>query len=776
MLNRGVMDVAISRTAWFKTWNFGNGRTPSFTPRVVAYAFGIELPYSLLVPVAHVLLLDVKPADQARILELAGLMYLLKTTFLVALLVRMLRPIERLRRCGDGFRRRGDATGAGRASGTSLASRPSLASSPSLASDSSDADSGAALSERLIVDAANAAYDTPLTFATVWAVSWALLYLPVTAAQWYGEPSLLGLTMQRGVSLALFSLALFAAALPLAYSILGRLLSPAAGVISLIARERGLAIPGRGYSLAVRLVILGVCLAIAPTSWMAAMVLARGDMSGAPKPGSGLTLAIFSLVAVTWAPVCAGFLAGALASPFAQVGAVIQKIIQRGDVERLERIPVYFKDEIGALASGVNAMVDRLEESSRRMRSYLAERERLLLDAAQRAAQLQAVIDNLVEGVFACDRDGRVTMINASGLRLLGLSSRSIENGGRLFEDVMGLDQIRHADGSPFTREQLPMVRALAGERIVQEEQILARGRASRDVFLRTSAAPIRSEDGDVLGAVTVARDVTELMELDLVKDQFIRVGAHELKTPVAIMKGYALALLRNVSDLPAPRRRMLEAIDRGADRINRIVDDLLAISQVSLDAIEVADEEIDLQQLIEETVERAAKAATRHRVRLALEVDHPPIVRADPERLRQVLASLLDNAVKYSPEGGDIDVTVAERERDSSPPSSRCEHADHVAALFSRGRGAPLREVVVSVRDRGVGIPAHKQGHIFERFFRAHTDTQYDYGGMGLGLFLAKDMIARHGGRVWFESEEAHGSTFHFTVPLVLLGEPSSG
>ncbi|WP_437781412.1 HAMP domain-containing sensor histidine kinase [Sorangium sp. So ce1097] len=700
----------------------------------MAYAFGIELPYSLLVPVAHLRLLGVVDSRvQARMLGLIGLLYVVKTVGLIALLVHMLRPIERLRRHAVGHPLRG---GAGL-----------------------EEPGGAAPPEELILEAANAAYDTPLSFATIWAVSWALLYLPVTVAYYVIAPGQVPLGLQRGIALGLFALALFAAALPLAYSILGRLLSPAAGVISLLARERGLSVPGKGYSLAVRLVILGACLAIAPTSWMAAMVL--GETAVPSRPGLNLTLAIFSMVAVTWAPVCAGFLAGALAGPFQQVAAVIQTIVRRGEVDRLERIPVYFKDEIGALAGGVNAMVDRLEESSRRMRSYLAERERLLQDAAQRAAQLGAVLDNLVEGVFACDRQGRLTMLNASGLRLLGLSGRSGQV-GRMVEEVMDLSRMRHTDGRPFTRDELPMVRALAGETIVQEEQVLVNGRGGRDVFLRTSAAPIRSECGAIIGAVTVARDVTELMELDLVKDQFIRVGAHELKTPVAIMKGYALALLRNTNDLPAPRRKMLEAIDRGADRINRIVDDLLAISQVSLDVLHVSAEDVDLKALVEEAVDRVAKSASRHRVRLSLDAERPTIVRADPERLRQVLASLLDNAVKYSPDGGDIDVRVAVAERAPASSPSPCD-----AALFSRHGSAPGFEAVVSVRDQGVGIPAHKQARIFERFFRAHTDTRHDYGGMGIGLFLAKDMITRHGGRIWFESEEDKGSTFHFTVPL---------
>lgn len=697
----------------------------SLTFRVASYAFGIELPFSLLVPVAYLRLFGIaEPTAQSRVLAALGGLYTLKTALLVALLVRMLRPIERLRRQAG----------------------PDSAQVP----------------QALILQAGKAAYETPLAFASVWALSWALLQVPITAALPALAPALEPLHGHQLVAVALFSLACFAAALPLAYSILGRLLSPAAGVISLAARERGLVVPGRSFSLAARLVLLCICLAVAPTSWMAGMVLAAQDR---PVPtGAWITLGVFALVAIAWAPVCAGFLAGALASPFRQVGGVIEKIVQRGDAERLEWIPIHFKDEIGALASGVNAMIDRLQESSARIQSYLAERERLLQDAAQRAAQLQAVLDNLVEGVFACDAEGRLTLVNASGLRLLGLTGYP-EGSRPSIDDLDDLAGVRHRpDGLPFPRDELPMARALSGETIVQEEEIVIHPLTQREVFLRTSAAPIRDERGAVLGAVAVARDVTELRQLDLVKDQFIRVGAHELKTPVAIMKGYALALLRNVDDLSPPRRRMLEAVDRGADRINRIVDDLLAISQISLDAVDVSDEEVDLGRLVQETVDRMSRAAARHRLKLSLDGAGMLHARGDSQRLRQVLASLLDNAVKYSPEGGDIDVTVTVAPRAAAPPPG----AGHCG-----GGPEPPCEAVVSVRDRGVGIPADKQGRIFERFFRAHTDTPHDYGGMGVGLFLAKDMIARQGGRIWFESEEDRGSTFHFTVPLEEGGKP---
>ncbi|MCC6557831.1 MAG: PAS domain-containing protein [Polyangiaceae bacterium] len=669
------------------------------TLRVAAYAFGIELPFSLLVPVAYLRLFHIgDPLVQKRVLAAIFAVYLIKTGLLVALLARMLRPIERLRRDPG---------------------PPSAA---------------------LVLEAGRAAYDAPLGFSAAWATSWALLFAPVTAALPWLAPGLSAVDLRRVVATALFSVACFAAALPLAYGILGRLLSPAAGLISLVARERGLEIPGRMSSLAGRLVVLGVCLAVAPTSWMVGMVLAEGDQS--VSQGAWITLGVFALVPIAWAPVCAGFLAGALASPLRQVGAVIDSIVQRGDAERLERIPVHFKDEIGSLAAGVNAMVDSLQDKSARIRSYITERERLLEDAARRAAQLQAVLDNLVEGVFACDAGGRLTMINASGLRLVGLSG--LPEGGISMEELHERVRARHPDGPPLALEEAPMSRALAGETVLHEEDFIIQPASRRELYLRSCAAPIRDERGAILGAVVVARDVTELRQLDLVKDQFIRVGAHELKTPVAIMKGYALALLRNPDELSPPRRKMLEAIDRGADRMSRIVDDLLAISQVSLDVLHVSDEPIDLGRLVEEAVERAAAKTSQHALHLVTECPGPLRARGDPERLRQVLGSLLENAVKYSPDGGDIDVTV------SVAPA-----------------GAPRREATVSVRDHGVGIPADKHDRIFERFFRAHTDTPHDYGGMGVGLSLARDMIARQGGRIWFESEEGRGSTFHFTVPL---------
>ncbi|MBI2952927.1 MAG: PAS domain S-box protein [Chloroflexi bacterium] len=355
--------------------------------------------------------------------------------------------------------------------------------------------------------------------------------------------------------------------------------------------------------------------------------------------------------------------------------------------------------------------------------------------AQRRSSELEAVLDGIADGVFVCDKESRIVDVNKAGLKIIGLTSK--EEALRPEADYLRLLDLRHPDGRPISENELVLSRALRGETIREFEQLARDIRTGRDVYFMVSAAPLRDREGRIIGAVAVLTDITRIRELDKLKDDFISVAAHELKTPVAIMKGYAQALLRTIEEMPEPRRKMLDGINRGADRIDRIIKDLLDISRLHLGHLELSVERIDLPEMVDEVVNRAAATTTKHRVRVVRA--EPVVVQGDRDRLEQVLFSLLDNAIKYSPKGGDIDVAVEVR--------------DH--------------EAVVSVTDRGVGIPREKQNHIFERFYSAHTGTPYDYGGMGVGLFISREIVGRHGGRMWFESEEGKGSSFHFSLPL---------
>ena len=176
------------------------------------------------------------------------------------------------------------------------------------------------------------------------------------------------------------------------------------------------------------------------------------------------------------------------------------------------------------------------------------------------------------------------------------------------------------------------------------------------------------------------------------------------------------------------------QAIDRGAKRIDRLVDDLLGVSQLLMGCLELRRENVDLAELVDMVVRQNTATSAKHPIRVEGE---PVVVFADRVRLTQVLDTLLDNAIRYSPRGGDIEITVA----------------------------TLAHEATVCVRDHGVGIPREKQARIFERFYRAHTDTPHDYGGMGVGLYIAREVISQHDGTMWFESEEGSGSKFCFSL-----------
>ena len=290
--------------------------------------------------------------------------------------------------------------------------------------------------------------------------------------------------------------------------------------------------------------------------------------------------------------------------------------------------------------------------------------------------------------------------------------------------------------GRHLTEKELPVSRALAGEstRITIRYPDTA---LHTETSLSIGATPLRDAQGMIVGALAVTRDITEALELDRLKDQFIRVIAHELKTPITSVKGYARAIADTLGrELSPAVARMVDALNRGADRLDRMVRELLDAQQIATGRLRMVEERVDLADLVQETVDAAARKAPKHRLRL-LRAD-PVALTGDRERLREVMRILLDNAIRYSPSGGDVDVELT--------------LSDHNA--------------VVSVRDHGVGIARDRQERIFERFFRAHTDTPYDYGGTGLGLYVARSFVELHQGTMSFESTEGKGSTFSFRLP----------
>jgi PAS domain S-box-containing protein len=355
--------------------------------------------------------------------------------------------------------------------------------------------------------------------------------------------------------------------------------------------------------------------------------------------------------------------------------------------------------------------------------------------AQQRANELEATLDTMSEAVYVVDTSGRLLRVNQSFARLVGLEGRG--HAGESFRQLMDRLQPQN-ETEGLAAQDLPMPRALRGETFTDHVIRITPVGTQTDRFLSVSGAPILDGAGKVAAAVNVARDVTELKELDRLKDEFISVASHEMRTPLTVIKGYSQVLERRLQASgpeAAGALSMARQVLGQTERLATLTDRLLDVSRVQFGRLNLQKERTDLSSLVVEAVERIRVSADGHAI--SVSAGGPLLLEGDAGRLDQVIVNLISNAVKYSPEGTSIEV--------------RLERRDGSAVL--------------SVRDHGFGIPKERQGQIFQRFYRATTDERTT--GLGLGLYVSKGIVEAHGGEIWFESEEGKGTIFHVRLPV---------
>src|ERR1044071_3327149 len=352
---------------------------------------------------------------------------------------------------------------------------------------------------------------------------------------------------------------------------------------------------------------------------------------------------------------------------------------------------------------------------------------------AERSARLDSILASMTDALWVYDASGQVVSVNEAALTMFGLGSRTeaIQLGG--FDAF----HLRYPDGRPIPRDDFPHARALRGLTV---PDYLAIGRhliSNKDLDLSIAAAPI--ESNGIVGAVLVIRDITALQELDRKKDEFLSVASHELRTPLTTIKGYTQLLSQTVNDLPPEERSTyLTAVLGEIDRMMGLISELLDVSRIETNRLQIHPQPIRWKEVIDR---RASAFRVQHparNIRFDATVDEMTI-HVDPDRMRQVVDNLLSNALKYSPDGTDIDVVV------------------------TRADGA----IMTSVIDSGIGIPRDEIPQLFERFPRARNVSSRYYGGLGLGLYIARAIIEAHTGVIHVASEEGQGSTFTIKLPL---------
>jgi signal transduction histidine kinase len=288
--------------------------------------------------------------------------------------------------------------------------------------------------------------------------------------------------------------------------------------------------------------------------------------------------------------------------------------------------------------------------------------------------------------------------------------------------------------GQRLPLERWPGPRALRGDFFQGEIAEVRFCSSGERRFFRMTTAPIH-EAGATAGALLVFSDVTDEMNFERLKRDFLAELAHELRTPVTITKLGAQSVA-GARDLPPTLRPRMEAITRAAARMGRVVDDIVEISCIMLGDLVLDRHRVELGALVRNVVAAAGRSARSRR--LHVEVAEPLYVLADEKRLAHALRHLVDNALRYAPTG-DVHVRVRRAEQGAE----------------------------VCVEDQGIGIPEEKLPHLFELFFRGHAGTPDDVGGMGIGLFLCRELLRLHGGTVSVRSTVGQGSTFCVWLPV---------
>lgn len=321
-------------------------------------------------------------------------------------------------------------------------------------------------------------------------------------------------------------------------------------------------------------------------------------------------------------------------------------------------------------------------------------------------------------------------------------------------------------DGHPLEPSQLATVRALQYGDTLQQQQEIIRHPDGTTLPVLVNAVPVDLRALNVLpsqmawspyegrepAALVVNQDVSALKEAERLKDEFLSMAAHELRNPLAVLKGFAQMLITQTtrgkgSALADWQMEALTEIDQATLRLNNLTEDLLDVTRLQAGQLTLQHEATDLVALARRLVRRFQTTTKQHVLSLHTILPHL-VVQVDPGRMEQVLDNLISNAIKYSPQGGPIQVSI---------------HQEVEANM-----------VLLSVRDHGIGIPVHQQSRIFGRFVRADNAQASGIGGTGLGLYLCRELVERHGGHLWFGSVEGEGSTFFITLPVASECVPS--
>jgi two-component system, OmpR family, phosphate regulon sensor histidine kinase PhoR len=373
----------------------------------------------------------------------------------------------------------------------------------------------------------------------------------------------------------------------------------------------------------------------------------------------------------------------------------------------LAALHFWWRGKFARAQQAARSEVDALQDEQRRA-------------AQQIQTQQEVLFNSMVEGLLLLDERGRIQLANRAFASLFGVT---VDIRGRTLLEAVRLHELAE------------LVSSLDSQKQVLGYELKLSGLSER--WLQINAAAIFNGNGERHGTVLVFHELTRLKRLESARQEFVANVSHELRTPLSLIKGYVETLLDGARDKPEVATRFLHTIDRNAERLKLLIEDLLTISELESGRVKLNLQAVPLGSVVAKVFEDFKARADAKSMLLTNQA--PDLaVRADADRLEQVLGNLIDNAIKYGRAKGTV--TVGGSARDNG-------------------------QVEVFVQDDGPGIPPEALERVFERFYRVDKARSREQGGTGLGLAIVKHIVQGHGGRVWATSEPGRGTTFYFTL-----------
>lgn len=414
-------------------------------------------------------------------------------------------------------------------------------------------------------------------------------------------------------------------------------------------------------------------------------------------------IVLSGLVGLLFALTIAFTIAGHISEPINEITRISSEIAG-GRYDK--RIKIKASGEVGELAESFNNMAGKLEIT--------------ISDLSDQKNKLEAILESMQSGVIALDTNGRIMLANSEAVKIFGFEG-----------DIIG-------------RHILEVVRNIDLDEIIKshsdEEKEISISHPEKKE-LRVKAAPIKGagDSKKTLGIVVVFQDITELRNLEKVRSEFVANVSHELRTPLTSIKGFIETLKNGAINDSTARVKFLDIIDVEADRLNRLITDLLTISELENKKQNVVVEDVDLNLCIDEIKDMMEGLAAQKNINLIFDKEENiPFVSGNYDKVKQLLINLIDNGIKYTPKGGRVQVkTYTEREN-----------------------------VLLNVSDNGIGISKEHMPRLFERFYRVDKGRSRALGGTGLGLAIVKHIVANMNGSINVISEPGKGTSFIITMP----------